>query len=887
MTSSSKTRRLEPGSRMAVVGGGPAGSFFAICLLRLARERNLDIQVEIYEARNFAASGPLGCNRCAGILSASLLKNLRGLGISIPQEVVLGRITSYQLYSPYGTAEIKNPDPFDDIFSIYRGSGPLHSHGQQVASFDGFLLAQAQSLGARVLHQKAQEISLRPSPTVRSNDAQEEYDLVVLSSGLNSGTIPVEGLPYRPPATRSMAQDELYAAPEDIQRFFGASVKVFLLPGADLIFGTLVPKGHFINVSLLGAGETWRVEDFLSNDLVKEAIPFPYERSCGCRPKIAVGMASHFYADGFVAIGDACVARLYKDGIGSALLTARQAARTALDHGVSSEEFARHYAPLALAIHRDNRFGKAIFGVHHRIKESPALFRSHSRLIAAEQSQGKREQPFSRTFWGIFTGSYTYRQIAQTALKPSFIVKLATGYLREKLGLQPPALPCATLPEAAPSTPRRPRRILVLGGGFGGVYTTLHLERALRHHPGVSLTLVSDENFFLFTPMLQEVATGGIETRHIAYPIRRLRHRENVRFLQTRVLDIDLHERKVATGYGPLDYDLLVLALGSITDMTELPRPAKNVFTLKSLLDGMFLRNHVINALELADIEDDPYRRRQLLTFVVAGGGYTGIQLITEMCDFIRGSLLKEYKSIQASEVRILLMEGQERLLPGKDAGLARRIGDILGRQGIEIMVNSKVTDLQDGSMEINGEQWLPTGTVVWATGIRANPVVARLPVEKDSLGRVLVNEYLELPAFPGVYALGDNACIMDAATGEALPPRAHFAVRQPKTVAANILADLGGKARRPYRWKPAIEMISLGPRNAAMSFRGIHLFGLPVRLLWVLGYLSLVIGAYNRIRIVVDWLLILFFGRDSTLLRIERDESGLGETSKPRGGPP
>lgn len=174
--------------------------------------------------------------------------------------------------------------------------------------------------------------------------------------------------------------------------------------------------------------------------------------------------------------------------------------------------------------------------------------------------------------------------------------------------------------------------------------------------------------------------------------------------------------------------------------------------------------------------------------------------------------------------------------------------------------------------MEINGVRWLPTSTVVWATGIRANTVVARLPVEKDSLGRVLVNEYLELPAFPGVYALGDNACIMDVTTGEALPPRAHFAVRQPKTVAANIVADLGGKARRPYRWKPAIEMISLGPRNAAMSFRGIHLFGLPVRLLWVLGYLSLVIGAYNRIRIVVDWLLILFFGRDSTLLRIERD---------------
>lgn len=869
--SSTRHGKLSTGSKVAVVGGGPAGSFFATCLLQRARERGLNVQVDVYEPRNFAASGPPGCNRCAGILSASLLKNLKRLDIAIPGGVTQGRITSYQLYSPFGTAEVRNPDPQDEIFSVYRGGGPLHLHGEEISSFDGFLLGHAGKLGARVIPRKVQRISLGQVLTVYSENSGQEYDLVVLSAGLNAGATPIEGLAYRRPPTMAMSQDEIYAAREDVERSFGSSVKVVFLPGSGLIFGTLVPKGHFINISLLGAGRTWRVEDFLSEDLVKKALPFPYERSCGCHPRISVGMASHYYGDGFVAIGDASVARLYKDGIGSALLTARQAAQTALDVGVSADDFARHYAPLVQAIHRDNGFGKAIFAAHRRIKESAAFFRAQSRLLAAEQSRGKPDQLFSRALWGIFTGSYAYHKIAGMALRPAFVIPLAGGYVREKLSRETAAAFSTPRDEAQDNGGAGPRRILVLGGGFGGVYTTLRLARALRRRRDVSLTLISDENFFLFTPMLQEVATGAIETRHIAYPVRRLRHCRDFQFIQGRVLDIDLQARKVVTEHGPWSYDHLVLALGSVTDMTGLPRRACNVFTLKSLVDGVLLRNHTISMLEQADVELDPERRRQLLTFVVAGGGYTGIQFITEMRDFIRGSLLREYSNVRESDISILLVESQKRLLPGKDEKLARKIGDFLLRQGIEVRVNSRVTDVRDDSIELDGREWLPTNTVVWAAGIRANPVVSSLAVQKDALGRVQVNGYLGVPDFPGVYALGDNACFMHPVTGEALPPRAHYAVRQPKTVVANIRADLEGKPRRLYRPGSDVEMISLGSRNAAFSVYGIHLFGLPVRLLWVLGYLSLVTGSYNRIRIVVDWLLILFFRRDSTLLRIER----------------
>jgi len=865
--------KLGASSRVAIVGGGPAGSFFAIYLLQRAQERRLDIQVDIYEPRDFASNGPRGCNRCAGILSASLLKNLQAMNITVPPEVTQGKITSYQLCSPFGTAEVKNPDPQNEIFSVYRGGGPLHLHGQEIASFDGFLLGRAQELGASVVPLKVQRISLQPAPSVYTESSGQEYDLVVLSAGLNAGDTQIEGLPYQRPPTMTMSQDEIYAEREDVQRFFGSSVKVVLLPGSGLIFGTLVPKGHFINVSLLGAGRDWRVEDFLSQDLVKRVLPFPYERSCGCRPKICVGMASHYYADGFVAVGDACVARLYKDGIGSALLTARQAAQTALDEGISADSFARHYAPAARAIHRDNSFGKVIFATHRRIKESPAFFRAQSRLLDDEQSHLQKQEPFTRALWGIFTGSYAYRKIAGMALSPNFVMPLATGYLREKLAPEAPL----TVPAFRGATPEgtgvRHTKILVLGGGFGGIYTVLRLVRALRNRRDVSLTLVSDENFFLFTPMLQEVATGAIETRHIAYPVRRLRHARSFQFVQGTVLDVDLQEKRVFTERGALDYDYLVLALGSVTDMTGLPGRARNVLTLKSLLDGMLLRNHMISMLEQADVEQDPERRKQLLTFAVAGGGYTGIQLITEMRDFIRGSLLRAYRTITDSEISILLIEGQERILPGNDERLAQKIAGFLQRQGIEIRTGCRVTDVREDRIQLNGEEWLPTSTVVWAAGIRANPVVSGLPVETDALGRVRVNGHLEVLHFPGVYALGDNAWIVHPVTGEALPPRAHFAVRQPKTVVANIMADLTGTSKELYRPGSDIQMISLGSRNAALSFHGIHLFGLPMRLIWILGYLSLVTGLYNRIRIIVDWLLILFFRRDSTLLRIETRE--------------
>jgi len=834
-------------SRVAVVGGGPAGSFFALYIFHFARELGLAPEVHIYEPKDFGLGGPRGCNRCAGILSPSLVRNMRELGLEMPPEVVQARISIYALQGPYDYMEIENPAG-EEICSVYRGSGPLSFPLSPEVSFDAFLLGAAKKAGARVLPHRVTALRLRPRPAVQVGEEWTEYDLVVLAMGVNSPPLSGEDLAYRPPATRRMAQDELRARKEDVQEAFNGRVKVILLPHSDLVFGSLVPKGPFVNVSLLGRRGPPSVEEFLSNPLVRNALPFPYERACGCRPLISVGLACDPAGEGFVAVGDAAATRLYKDGIGSALLTARQAAHTAVHHGTTARAFARNYLPFLQSLHRDNSYGRLLFYIHSRLKESPSFFIAQARLVEQEKSRpGPR--PYHRVMWGMFTGSYNYGNILKTTLRPSFVPRLSLQALREKL------------------RGRRliPRRVLILGGGFGGVYTALHLEKALRRQP-VEITLVSRENFFLFTPLLHEVATGGIETRHIAYPIRSLRGRKRFSFIQAEVAAVDLDKKAVQTDRGLLPYDYLVLALGSTTDTRQLPTAAGHVFTLKTINDGIAIRNHLISLFEEADARPGG---EGLLTFVVAGGGATGVQLIAEMRDFFFRFLLRNYPGVDPEKVRLILVQNRERLLDDMHPSLAAYALSVLRKKGIEVRLGSKVTRVLPGAVEISGQEVISTSTLVWTAGVRASPVVEALPVEKDSLGRVKVNRYLEVPAFPGVYALGDNALFVNPATGSPLPARAHIAVRQPRVVAHNILADLFGRRKRPCPVPWMSQTVSLGSREAGMELLGLRILGLPARFLWLVSYLLLVPSVYVRTRVLLDWLLALFFGRDTTLIRL------------------
>jgi NADH dehydrogenase len=408
------------------------------------------------------------------------------------------------------------------------------------------------------------------------------------------------------------------------------------------------------------------------------------------------------------------------------------------------------------------------------------------------------------------------------------------------------------------------------------------LERALRNYPSATITLVSDENFFLYTPLLHEVATGGVETRHIAYPIRRLRGKRKFDFVQGEVLDIDLAKREVIfeqapwlhleeTASGVLHYDYLILALGGTTDTSQLPNLAENIFTLKNLRDGMVIRNHLIRMFELADTETDLKLQKQMLTFAVVGGGYTGIQLVAEIRSFIGRSLVKGYTNVDPAMVRVMLIEEKETILSGEEEELASVSLNILMRQGIEVHLNTPVTRAWDHAIELNHLGVESMETVIWTAGIVANPVVASLPVEKDEMGRVVVDQYQRIPGYSSVYALGDNARFTDSTTGTVVPPRAHYAVRQPKTAVSNIVRSIQDKPLKQYRYRPGVKLISLGPRTAAISIFGFHLSGFLIRIVWLIGYLGIMMGSYNRIRVVIDWFLALFFGRDSTLLSIKR----------------
>lgn len=430
-----RSRKLNSGSKVAVIGGGPAGSLFALYFQRFARERGISPLVTIYEPKRFSEGGPKACNRSAGILSASFLAGLREASVELPEAVIQSRISSYRLHSPFGVVPLANPEPGDVQVVVFRGGGPLHGQGERVESFDGYLLGLARQSGAEVVPKRVEEVRVRPRPAVVVDGVAIEYDLVVLACGINSASPVVAGSVYREPETCLMVQDELHAGRDVIQSKMAETVHIFFLPGSPLVFGSLVPKGAFVNVSLLASGcEPPSVDEFLENEMVKKVLDFPYLRCCGCRGRAGVKPALNPVDEGFVAIGDASVSRLYKDGIGSALKTARQAAHTAVYHGFSREAFHRHYLPLCRAIDRDNHFGSVLFRFHQRVKDSPSFLKAQAGLITAEQASRDTYRPYSHVIWGMFTGSYEYRRIMSMALAPGSLVKLAAAMIRAKVG---------------------------------------------------------------------------------------------------------------------------------------------------------------------------------------------------------------------------------------------------------------------------------------------------------------------------------------------------------------------------------------------------------------------------------------------------------------------
>jgi NADH dehydrogenase len=408
------------------------------------------------------------------------------------------------------------------------------------------------------------------------------------------------------------------------------------------------------------------------------------------------------------------------------------------------------------------------------------------------------------------------------------------------------------------------KQVLILGGGFGGLYAAIELEKTLARDPDVEVTLVNRENFFVFTPMLHEVAASDLDMTNIVNPVRKLLRR--VRFFAGEVESIDLTARRVAVSHGfdhhhhQLEYDHLVIALGSITNFYNLPGLEERALTMRSLGDAIALRNRLIASLEEADSECVG-EVRPLLTFVVAGGGFAGVETVAAINDFVREAL-PFYPRLSEDLLRVVLVHQGPAILPELGEKLGVYAGKKLAERKVEIRLNTKVEGVSDQGVELSDGERIPTNTLIWTAGTSPNPLLAALPCKKDR-GRLMVNEYLEAPDWPGVWALGDCAVIPDSTTGKACPPTAQHALREGKVLAQNISAAVRGGQKRPFRFAALGQLAAIGKRTGVANIMGVNFSGFFAWWLWRTIYLSKLPRFEKKLRVALDWTLDVLFSKD------------------------
>lgn len=425
-------------------------------------------------------------------------------------------------------------------------------------------------------------------------------------------------------------------------------------------------------------------------------------------------------------------------------------------------------------------------------------------------------------------------------------------------------------PEYTPALPPvTPRQIVILGGGFAGVTTAEKLERIFGADRSAAFTLVSEANALLFTPMLAEVASGSLEPTHISSPLRTSLRRTNV--VRRRVVSVDLDKRLVhlepdaqasTSETNALPFDQLVLALGSVSNYLGLKGVEENSFDFKTLLDAIRIRNHVIDMFERADREADPATRQAMVTFVIAGGGFAGVELAGGLNDFARGMLVY-YPHIPPEEVKIILVHSRETILPELSENLGKYALERMAERGVTFELNVRVADARPGVVVLSTGEEIQTETLVWTAGVRPNPVLQPLPVKRDKRGAVIVDHSLAVPDQPGLWAVGDCAAITDAKTDQPCPPTAQFALRQAYTLAHNIHASLYGRPFNPFHFNAIGVLCVVGHHTACAEIKGFRFSGLLAWLMWRGIYLSKLPGLERQVRVLVDWVIELFFPRD------------------------
>ena len=437
---SKPTKPLHDGSRIAVIGAGPAGSMFSYFLLNMADSVALDVQVDLYEPRHFCHRGPAGCNHCGGVVSESLVQRLATEGIALPDDVVQRGLESYTLHMDIGDVEIATPLHESRIAAIYRGNGPRNSEPLDTNSFDGYLQQLASDRGARLIQQLVTDVR-KEDDSMRidcADGTHQNYDLVVVASGVNSRLArSLQNLAeeHESPALTKTFICEFRLGKQAIRETLGPSMHVFLLDIPRLEFAALIPKGDYATLCLLGDDIDDELMDrFFSAPEVARCFPggvIP-RHVCHCYPRINIRSSRPPYGDRLVMIGDSGTTRLYKDGIGAAYRTAKAAARTVAFHGVSAQDFREHYWPLCRKIDADNRVGKFVFGVGSLVQRARFARRGVLRMTASEQqSDGPRRM--SGVLWDLFSGSAAYTNVFLRTLHPAYIGSLVYNLVSANL----------------------------------------------------------------------------------------------------------------------------------------------------------------------------------------------------------------------------------------------------------------------------------------------------------------------------------------------------------------------------------------------------------------------------------------------------------------------
>ncbi len=435
------------------------------------------------------------------------------------------------------------------------------------------------------------------------------------------------------------------------------------------------------------------------------------------------------------------------------------------------------------------------------------------------------------------------------------------------------------------------KKIVILGSGFAAVECARQLEAEFGKDPGIELVMIGEDNFLLFTPMLPQVASGMIETRHIVFPIRTIC--KKTKFYEGRIKNIDPYG-KLVTIWGTGDkrsisihYDFLVVALGSETNFFGMADVEKNAYTMKTLNDAVMLRNRVIDMFEQAENETNPILRKSFLNFVVVGGGFAGIETAGELMDLLLDAR-KYYPTIHKEDLKVIVLEAMGEILPGFNKKLADFAKKKLIERGIDIQLKKAVTSFDGNEVTIKTLDETPkdsvdqsevesiiTKTLIWTAGVTPVNTIKR-SMFKTEKGKIIINNFLEVPKFPGVFAIGDCALFIDPITNRPFPPTAQIAEAQAKMAAKNLISLIQNSEQEKFVYHSKGQMAIIGKRSGIATFLGVNISGFLAWLIWRNVYLSKIPTFDKKTRVFLDWIIDLFFDRDVSRLKLMKREAEL-----------